>query len=244
MDWSAWKLLFEGALTTLWISGTAIVLGVTAGLLIALLRRARIPLLDPLLACYISLARATPLVTLVLFLFLSLPALGIQLNKQVAAILALTLNTAAFNAEIWRSALNNFSRNQHEAALAVGMTDAVFFRRIMLPQLVTVSLPALVNEEELIAGNSGIWTAAVLSQIVLAPAAGAVVATVGYGLAFWVNAASFAVSALLLSRLHLLRHQCQPQHHQLLQLRIRSQTAPLPLPKRLLVFSLRFPLMI
>ncbi|MCO4203698.1 amino acid ABC transporter permease [Aeromonas taiwanensis] len=146
MDWSAWKLLFEGALTTLWISGTAIVLGVTAGLLIALLRRARIPLLDPLLACYISLARATPLVTLVLFLFLSLPALGIQLNKQVAAILALTLNTAAFNAEIWRSALNNFSRNQHEAALAVGMTDAVFFRRIMLPQLVTVSLPALVNE--------------------------------------------------------------------------------------------------
>lgn len=74
-------------------------LGVTASLLIALLRRARIPLLDPLLACYISLARAT-LVTLVLFLFLSLPALGIQLNKQVAAILALTLNTAAFNAEI------------------------------------------------------------------------------------------------------------------------------------------------
>lgn len=146
MDWSAWKLLLEGAWITLWISGISIVLGLLAGLLIALLRRARIPLLDPLLALYVSLARATPLVTLVLFLFLSLPALGIHLDKHVAAILALTLNTAAFNAEIWRSALDNFSRAQHEAAMSVGMNDWVFFRRIMLPQIVTVSLPALVNE--------------------------------------------------------------------------------------------------
>ncbi|MDA8319164.1 MAG: MFS transporter [Actinomycetota bacterium] len=67
------------------------------------------------------------------------------------------------------------------------------------------ALPALVDEEELITGNSGIWTAAVLSQIVLAPAAGAVVATIGYGPAFWINAASFAASALLLSRLRLPR---------------------------------------
>jgi MFS family permease len=66
-------------------------------------------------------------------------------------------------------------------------------------------LPALVVEEELIAANSGIWTAAVLSQIVLAPAAGVVVALAGYGPAFWINAASFAVSAALLSRLRIAR---------------------------------------
>ncbi|GAA4504387.1 amino acid ABC transporter permease [Pseudaeromonas paramecii] len=146
MDLKAWLLLLEGAWTTLWISGIAIMLGVSAGLLIALVRRQAIPLVDQALALYISLARATPLVTLVLFLFLSLPSVGINLNKNVAAILALTLNTAAFNAEIWRSALNNFSRDQREAAQAIGMTDWTFFRRIMLPQLFTVSLPALVNE--------------------------------------------------------------------------------------------------
>jgi MFS family permease len=70
---------------------------------------------------------------------------------------------------------------------------------------VGTALPALVEEDELVAGNSGIWTAAVVSQIVLAPAAGAVVATIGYGPAFWVNAASFAVSACLLARLRLPR---------------------------------------
>ena len=67
------------------------------------------------------------------------------------------------------------------------------------------ALPALVDEQELIAGNSGIWTAAVISQIVLAPAAGAVVAALGYGPAFWINAASFATSACLLARLRLPR---------------------------------------
>lgn len=66
-------------------------------------------------------------------------------------------------------------------------------------------LPALVEDEELIAANSGIWTAAVLSQIVLAPAAGAVVTALGSGPAFWINAASYAGSAALLARLHLPR---------------------------------------
>lgn len=146
MDFKAWMLLLEGAWTTLWISGIAIIIGVSAGLLIAIVRRTYIPVLDQFLALYISLARATPLVTLVLFLFLSLPTIGINLDKNVAAVLALTLNTAAFNAEIWRSALNNFSRDQREAAQAIGMTEWTFFRRIMLPQIISVSLPALVNE--------------------------------------------------------------------------------------------------
>lgn len=59
-------------------------------------------------------------------------------------------------------------------------------------------LPALVGDDELVAANSGIWSAAVLSQVVLAPLAGLLTATAGYAWVFGVNAASFAVSALLL----------------------------------------------
>jgi len=62
-------------------------------------------------------------------------------------------------------------------------------------------LPGLVRKDELVAANSGIWTAAVLSQIVLAPVAGLLVTGVGYGPAFAVNAASYGVSALVLRRL-------------------------------------------
>ncbi|HEV2087112.1 MAG TPA: MFS transporter [Cryptosporangiaceae bacterium] len=60
-------------------------------------------------------------------------------------------------------------------------------------------LPALVDDEELVAANSGIWTAAVLSQIALAPVAGLVYAWLGAGPAFAVNAASFLVSAAVLA---------------------------------------------
>lgn len=63
-------------------------------------------------------------------------------------------------------------------------------------------LPAIVSKDALVAANSGIWTAAVLSQVVLAPLAGLLVVTVGYGPAFTINAVSYALSALVLRRLH------------------------------------------
>ena len=59
-------------------------------------------------------------------------------------------------------------------------------------------LPAVVKDSELVAANSGIWSAAVLSQVLIAPAAGLIAATAGYGWAFAVNAGSFAISAALL----------------------------------------------
>lgn len=62
-------------------------------------------------------------------------------------------------------------------------------------------LPSVVGDDQLVAANSGIWTAAVLSQVVLALVAGILAATVGYGAAFGLNAASFAASAALLSGL-------------------------------------------
>lgn len=78
--------------------------------------------------------------------------------------------------------------------VAFGMSvGAVFFN----PAAASV-LPALVRDDELVAANSGIWTAAVLAQVAVAPLAGFLVVTVDYGAAFALNAASYAVSALVL----------------------------------------------
>ncbi|MFA0725159.1 ABC transporter permease subunit, partial [Vibrio sp. 10N.222.49.E5] len=121
MDYYAWEQLLQGAWATAWISAVSIVLGVVIGLAIALIRMMKIPFVDQMLGIYVSWARATPLVTLALFIFLSFPSFGINLDKHVSAILALTLNTSAFNAEIWRNAFLNFSKGQMEAAEAIGM---------------------------------------------------------------------------------------------------------------------------
>lgn len=157
MDAQAWRMLLDGAWVTAWISGLSILLGVVLGLALALLRLARIPVLDPLLAAWISLARVTPLVTLVLFLFLAAPSMGFTPDRAWVAVAALTLNTSAFNAEIWLAAFRSFPREQREAALACGMRPAVMFRRIMLPQMTISSLPGLVNEmSSLIKGSPAI----------------------------------------------------------------------------------------
>jgi len=82
-------------------------------------------------------------------------------------------------------------------AVAFGLSaGAVFFN-----PAANSLLPALVKEDQLVAANSAIWSAAVLSQVVLAPLAGVLTATAGYAWAFAVNAASFAISAVLLAGL-------------------------------------------
>jgi MFS family permease len=105
-------------------------------------------------------------------------------------------------ADLWRMTLAGVLPlvDQHLAAVyavAFGLAaGAVFFN----PAAASV-LPSVVADDELVAANSGLWSAAVISQIALAPLAGTVVAVWGVAPAFLVNAASFAVSAFALAGL-------------------------------------------
>jgi His/Glu/Gln/Arg/opine family amino acid ABC transporter permease subunit len=146
--------LLRGAGITVAISLAGIVLGLPLGLAMALIRWARIPIIAPFLVAYVSVVRATPLITLVLLIFFALPNLGIEIDPIPAAVLSLMFNTAAFNCEIWRGGLVDFSRDQLEAARAFGMRSGLSFRRIMLPQVWRTCLPALVNEMTLLVKGS------------------------------------------------------------------------------------------
>ncbi|WP_407157747.1 amino acid ABC transporter permease [Bradyrhizobium sp. STM 3557] len=142
--------ILQGAVVTVTLSLTGILIGLPIGLALALLRWADVPVAGRIVAVYVSLLRATPLVTLLLLLFFALPNVGIAIGPISAAILALVMNTSAFNCEVWRAALMNFPKDQYEAAQSVGMTAPLRFRRIVLPQIVRVSLPGLVNEMSLL----------------------------------------------------------------------------------------------
>jgi His/Glu/Gln/Arg/opine family amino acid ABC transporter permease subunit len=141
---------FQGAVVTVTLSLIGILIGLPLGLALALLRWAQIPVVARIVALYVSVLRATPLVTLLLLLFFALPNIGIAIGPVSASILALVMNTSAFNCEVWRSALENFPKDQYEAAQSVGMDAGQRFRRIVLPQIVHVSLPGLVNEMSLL----------------------------------------------------------------------------------------------
>jgi His/Glu/Gln/Arg/opine family amino acid ABC transporter permease subunit len=142
--------IFQGAIVTVTLSLIGILIGLPIGLGLALIRWANVPIAARIVTLYVSVLRATPLVTLLLLLFFALPNIGVPINPISAAILALVMNTSAFNCEVWRSALMNFPKDQFEAAQSVGMRAAQRFRRIVLPQIVRVSLPGLVNEMSLL----------------------------------------------------------------------------------------------
>ena len=146
--------LLQGAGITVALSIIGILLGVPLGLGLALIRWSQIPVLSQIVAVYVSLLRATPLVTLTLLIFFALPTLGLDIDPIPAAILGLTMNTAAFNCEVWRAALIDFPRDQLEAARAFGLTPRLTFRRIMLAQVWRTSLPGLVNEMTLLIKGS------------------------------------------------------------------------------------------
>ena len=100
--------IFQGAIVTITLSAIGILIGLPIGLGLALIRWANIPVLGRIVALYVSMLRATPLVTLLLLLFFALPNIGVPMSPVSAAILGLVMSTSAFNCEVWRSALMNF----------------------------------------------------------------------------------------------------------------------------------------
>jgi len=154
----AWNSLLaelaRGTVTTVMVSLAGIVVGMVSGLALALLRAGGVPVAAHAIAVYVSVVRATPMVTLALLIFFGFPALGLALSPLVAAIVIISINTSVFQAEIWRAALLDFPRGQLDAARAGGMTPALTFRRIVFPQVWRASLPALVNEMSLVIKGS------------------------------------------------------------------------------------------
>ncbi len=146
MTGADWLALLRGAAFTVLFSVAAALIGVPAGLGLALVRWARVPVLSPVVALVVSILRAAPAVTLALLVFFALPRTGLSLDPVPAGIVTLTLSTAAFNCEIWRASLLALPRDQVDAALAMGMRRGVRFRRIVLPQVARAALPALVSE--------------------------------------------------------------------------------------------------
>jgi His/Glu/Gln/Arg/opine family amino acid ABC transporter permease subunit len=150
MSWGDLLAILQGAVVTVTLSFAGILIGSPVGLALAVLRWADVPVAARAVAVYVSILRATPLVTLLLLLFFALPNIGIAVDPISAAILALVMSTAAFNCEVWRASLMNFPKDQYEAAQSVGMNASLRFRRILLPQIARASLPGLVNEMSLL----------------------------------------------------------------------------------------------
>lgn len=139
-------LMLDGSTITLEIFCITLALSLPLGLFAALGRLSHFRPLSRLLEIYIWIMRGTPLMLQLLFVYFALPMVGILLPDIAAALLAFILNYAAYFAEIFRSGIQAVPRGQFEAARALGMSAPLTMRRIVLPQVLRITLPPVSNE--------------------------------------------------------------------------------------------------
>lgn len=131
---------------TLQISILAMVLAVTLGLFIALVRLYAPPFFSRLALTYVEVIRGTPLLIQLYIIFYGLPHIGIKLSPFFAAVLGLGLNYAANEAENYRAGMTSIPHSQHDAAYALGMSRFESLRHIIIPQAVRVVIPPVTND--------------------------------------------------------------------------------------------------
>ncbi len=138
--------MLEGSEITLEIFFITLVIALPLGMLAALGRLSKLWPLSAFMEFYIWLMRGTPLMLQLLFVYFALPMIGIRLPDIAAALLAFTLNYAAYFAEIFRAGIQSVPKGQYEAAKTLGMNYTQTMRRIILPQVIRIVLPPVSNE--------------------------------------------------------------------------------------------------
>ncbi len=148
IDWGmTLRMLGQGATTTLILSFSSFALAIVLGLGIALLRLHGPRPLQWCALAYVELFRGTPVLVQLYLLYFGLGQFAsLQLDAMQVGVVGLALNYAAYEAEIYRSALAAIPRGQREAALALGLTGAQTQRHVVVPQALRLSLAASTND--------------------------------------------------------------------------------------------------
>ena len=139
-------VLLAGAVGTLRLFVVCLLAGLSLGLLVGLARYARAWAWHAPATVFVEFFRNTPVLVQILWFYFALPILlPFEISPLAAAALGISLNSAAFSAEIYRGGIQSIERGQWEGARALGMTHAQAMRRIVLPQALRRMLPALTN---------------------------------------------------------------------------------------------------
>ena len=135
--WSHFDLLLIGLAGTIKIAVISIVLGVLVGMVLALMRLSHNGWVRVPATAFVEFYRNTPPIVHFFWFFYALPiVIGLNLDPFSAAVLALSTQSGAFYAEVFRGGIVSIERGQWEAARALGMTHNAVLRRIIVPQAV------------------------------------------------------------------------------------------------------------
>lgn len=169
MDWNAISeylpLFQKAAWLTVRLGVSGIVLSTLLGLLCAVIQFWRVPVLRQLAAVYIELSRNTPLLIQLFFIYYGLPKIGIRTDPAACGIAGLTFLGGSYMAEAFRSGLEAIPDIQRESAYSLGLSRAQTMRFIVLPQAMSVSMPAFAANVIFLLKETSVFSAVSLMDL-------------------------------------------------------------------------------
>ena len=161
----AWDELLAGAMRTLWLSGASMVIGLVVAVLGALGKTSGPAWLRWIIDAYIEVIRNTPFLIQIFMVFFGLPAIGLRLEADEAALLALVINVGAYGIEIIRAGIESIHKGQIEAGRALGLRPLQIFRLVVLKPALQAIYPALTSQFILLMLNSSVCSAIAASEL-------------------------------------------------------------------------------
>jgi polar amino acid transport system permease protein len=138
-------MLLQGALTTIYITATALVIATVLGLFWALLRVSGIAPLAHASRVLTNIIRGIPIIVVLFYMYFVIPEIGISLSAFQAGSLGLGIAYSSYMAEVFRAGIDAVDVGQFEAAQSIGMSRAKLMRRVVLPQALRMALPPYGN---------------------------------------------------------------------------------------------------
>lgn len=158
-------LYVEATKLTLGIGLIGIALSLIVGLVIAFIQYFKIPVLKQIAAAYIELSRNTPLLVQLFFLYFGLPKAGICISSEGCAIIGLCFLGGSYMAEAFRSGIESVEKGQEESALALEFRRSQVVGYIILPQAVSVSIPALCANMIFLIKETSVFSVVALADL-------------------------------------------------------------------------------
>lgn len=169
MDWNViaqyLPLYKKAAWLTLRLGLAGIVIAIVVGLVCALVQYYKVPVLRRIVGAYIELSRNTPLLVQLFFIYYGLPKIGIKTNAEICGIAGLAFLGGSYMAESFRSGLESIEPIQTESAMSLGMDHAQTMRYIILPQAMSISVPAFVANVIFLLKETSVFSAISLMDL-------------------------------------------------------------------------------
>lgn len=173
--WDHWRDLAEGAWLTIELSAIAMTIGLVLATVCAYGKAAGPSAIRWAIATYVEIIRNTPFLVQIFIIYFSLPALGISVGANEAAIAAMVVNFGAYGTEILRAGIESIPHGQIDAAKAIGLSRLQTFRHVVLFPAVKTIFPALASQFILLMLASSVVSA--ISAVELTAATNSLVST-------------------------------------------------------------------